>query len=194
MCAWYPGCVHGYVYLISLVLGINQVFPGAQPKCVVLYIFNTAPTHTLLHNSVDHQLNCPLVCLLCHCVELLLASTLFFSRYTLQFERFKLPRLGSITNQHYHVLPLIGSFHIMFFCVCVYTCTLYSLSYFVLPCIITKSCAKYYYRDKKVMHQSDNTEMYLSVFKYWRWLCGNIKFYARRDRGAGGGSPLQKGV
>ena len=106
---------------------------------------------------------------------------------------YKLPRLGSITNQHYHVLPLIGSFHIMFF-VCAYTCTLYSLSYFVLPCIITKSCAKYYYRDKKVMYQSDNTEMYLSVFKYWQWLCGNIKFYARRDRGAGGGSPLQKGV
>ena len=96
MCTWYPGCVHGYVYLISLVLG-NQVFPGAQPKCIILYMFNTAPTHTLLHNSVDHQLNCPLVCLLCHCVELLPAST-FFSRYTLQFERFKLPRLGSITK------------------------------------------------------------------------------------------------
>ena len=110
MYTWYPGCVHGYVYLISLVLG-NQVFPWAQPKCVVLYIFNTAPTHTMLHNSVDHQLNCPLVCLLCHCVELLPASTLF-SRYSLQLERFKLPRLGCITNQHYHVLPLIGSFHI----------------------------------------------------------------------------------
>ena len=32
------------------------------------------------------------------------------------------------------------------------------------------------------MYQSDNTEMYLSVFKYWQWLCGNIKIYARRDQ------------
>ena len=34
-----------YVYLLSLVAS-DKVFPGAEPKCIVLYIFSIAPAHT----------------------------------------------------------------------------------------------------------------------------------------------------
>ena len=138
---WYPGCVHGYLYPISLVLS-NQVFPGAQPKRVVLYlIFSTLHLHIpcMLHNSVDHQLNCPLPF---HCVELWPAGSYpFFQVHS---------PVGMICQdwKHHKSTLLRTTFnrlisHYIF--VCVYTCTLYSFSYFVLPCIITKSCAKHYY-------------------------------------------------
>ena len=111
--------------LLSLVAS-DKVFPGAEPKCIVLYILalylhipslgqETRLAHTLLHNllttiTADHQLNWSL---LCHSVKVVPTSILFFFQVHFPVEQFA---KGSITKQYYHVLTLKGSFHIDVFC------------------------------------------------------------------------------
>ena len=178
--ALYPGWVQHYVYLLSLVAS-DKVFPGAEPKCIVLYILalylhipslgqGTRLAHTQLHNLLTSRSSTKLIFTVPQSQTCAYQYSFFFQVH-FPVEQFA---KGSITKQYYHVLTLKGSFHIDKFCFFLWcTCTLVLAT--VLPCVTNLSEEKNIILCTAITVTTPNVSKYSSTMVY---SFGNI--YARR--------------